>query len=582
MADSEVPESKVAWIAAVLGDESADREAREAAYAAIEAAARCTFSGSARDEAVALVVASVQPLIRSILMAPASRIEQAEWTRASQLMYEMAKLDLFAIGTAMNHKDADGTPLYLNTWSSDSNVLAEILAKEPSEWTREDAISVALNVGTWNIVIWTEGGSKLCAAVGIDDQTMFETCYHRLSPFVLTRPKPEDRYVPLALLCLDIVRSEMDTQSEAVIACAAMSIEHMAWYRPSLAKAMWDNGFLDVFHCTLQRFNPIERIGKQNLIPSAILSAFKDVTEQSQLAGVDVIPVLLEKGAIDLAISTLAAYQMLGNPEDASVCGVWWGALFTLEILLASPAASKPIVAKLRSAGVDTVRYLLDNPLEQLFGLGTGITATRIAAEVWGRDDDGGGLMFRQRDIDMLVEVTGHRDPTLAIFSRLTVGYGRPMLNLIVSDITKRLLLQVDGFVAVLVDSLFVLDPEHPRRAQADFDAVAPAVQRDFSEAIAQLAAYPPGREALLRDTSVVEALQKVATEGWTDEARQFAESALAALSDRQPAVGHVQHAGSDQKHIMLSYQWDVQALARRIVNELKDRGYRTWFGTRS
>ena len=53
---------------------------------------------------------------------------------------------------------------------------------------------------------------------------------------------------------------------------------------------------------------------------------------------------------------------------------------------------------------------------------------------------------------------------------------------------------------------------------------------QDFAEAIAQLAMFPPGREALLQDPTVVEALQQVAAQGWTDEARMHAESALTAL----------------------------------------------------
>lgn len=95
---------------------------------------------------------------------------------------------------------------------------------------------------------------------------------------------------------------------------------------------------------------------------------------------------LLEKGALDTAISTLSAYQMLGKPEEASICAVWWGALFTLLILLGSPQSGPMVAAKLRSAGVDSFRYILDNPLVQAAGAGmvTTQTATRIAALVWG------------------------------------------------------------------------------------------------------------------------------------------------------------------------------------------------------
>lgn len=103
---------------------------------------------------------------------------------------------------------------------------------------------------------------------------------------------------------------------------------------------------------------------------------------------------------------------------------------------------------------------------------------------------------------------------------------------------------------------------------------------QDFAEAIAQLAMYPRGREALLHDPTVAEALQQVVAAGWTDEARLSAESALLAMSDRQPE-DH-EHRDEAQLHVMLSYQWDVQEVVKHIVNELQARGYRTWFGASS
>ena len=119
---------------------------------------------------------------------------------------------------------------------------------------------------------------------------------------------------------------------------------------------------------------------------------------------------------------------------------VQYGGLSFLEILLDSPQA-EPITAKLRSAGVDAFRFLLDNPLVLAgkFGMDTGVQvscmflshgshsylislshlslislrslslfvqqATKIAAFVWGRMDDttGGGLTFKQQDIDNVV-----------------------------------------------------------------------------------------------------------------------------------------------------------------------------------
>ena len=110
---------------------------------------------------------------------------------------------------------------------------------------------------------------------------------------------------------------------------------------------------------------------------------------------------------------------------------------------------------------------------------------------------------------------------------------------------------------------------------------------------------FPPGREALVRDPAVAEALQQVVVEGWTDEARLSAESALLAMSDRQPEAGGHEHHSS-LSHVMLSCkytrkplvisncpdrsavaadQWSHQQVVKRIVSELQVRGYRTWFG---
>jgi hypothetical protein len=53
---------------------------------------------------------------------------------------------------------------------------------------------------------------------------------------------------------------------------------------------------------------------------------------------------------------------MLANPEAAHGAVVQWFALYFLDVVLRSPHA-QPVVAKLRSAGVDSFRYLLDHPL---------------------------------------------------------------------------------------------------------------------------------------------------------------------------------------------------------------------------
>jgi hypothetical protein len=76
-----------------------------------------------------------------------------------------------------------------------------------------------------------------------------------------------------------------------------------------------------------------------------------------------------------------------------------------------------------------------------LFRLRLGHTCTRELTEafvtdpvsqVWGADDDGGGLAFKQRDIDKVVEVAHHRGNAAQLFP-LTAASGRPIRNLCIS-----------------------------------------------------------------------------------------------------------------------------------------------------
>ena len=135
--------------------------------------------------------------------------------------------------------------------------------------------------------------------------------------------------------------------------------------------------------------------------------------------------------------------------------------------------------------------------------------------------------------------------------------------------------------------------------------------QQHHCEALAQLAVHEGSREALLRDGSVVPALETVAGSGLTQECRELAAAALSALSEKKLVM-----AVEGQKHIMLSCelvgaalhsttctqmsaaylihsctslmhsygyvayadQWDGQATIQRLNEWLIARGYVTWF----
>ena len=154
----------------------------------------------------------------------------------------------------------------------------------------------------------------------------------------------------------------------------------------------------------------------------------------------DVVQPLLDAGAIDIAISALTAYHMLGNPMQASCCALTYGALNMLEVLLKSVQA-KPIADKLRASGQASFRYLLDHPRFNIKAicLETGVQAAKAAALVWGRDDDGGGLAFRQEDIDKVMQMADHRGYFASIYA-MRADHGHAILALCVSDINKHVM----------------------------------------------------------------------------------------------------------------------------------------------
>jgi hypothetical protein len=94
------------------------------------------------------------------------------------------------------------------------------------------------------------------------------------------------------------------------------------------------------------------------------------------------------------------------------------------------------------------------------------------------------------------------------------------------------------------MDALLI-DPDHPRQTLPD-EAKA-WCQQTHTECLLQIAVFPQGREVLCQDPAVRDALRVVAERGLTEDAQNYAESALLALSDTELQVTE------GQKHVMLS-----------------------------
>jgi hypothetical protein len=105
------------------------------------------------------------------------------------------------------------------------------------------------------------------------------------------------------------------------------------------------------------------------------------------------------------------------------------------------------------------------------------------------------------------------------------------VLELVISDANKTLLLANPIFIPYLISGLFI-DLNHPR---ADLkDEIKVWNQQTHAECFAQLALFPAGREALLANPAVSEALVEVSERGMSEEACEYAAAALQGLSGEE------------------------------------------------
>ena len=173
---------------------------------------------------------------------------------------------------------------------------------------------------------------------------------------------------------------------------------------------------------------------------------------------------------------------------------------------------------------------------------------------------------------------------SLRLYFALIPHWLKPILELCKSDANKTLLVQSPSLLPLLLTALF-LEADHPRKEDAD-QALQAAIQTDAADCFLQIAVFGPGRELLSADGGAMGALHALAEEGHaalTPEAKLSAAGAVLAIEGRthepqQPEMMAAQHGGASGRHVMVSYQWEVQVTIERLVRSLQARGYLVWF----
>ena len=103
---------------------------------------------------------------------------------------------------------------------------------------------------------------------------------------------PGGKFIPLARLALDMIRGgELDGQPEPLITGAFYILAWTMLAVPPVATDQLEAGLLDVAMAWLERYDPMERIGRTLHIPATIFHVVGDCL--SSVAGDDIVQPLL-------------------------------------------------------------------------------------------------------------------------------------------------------------------------------------------------------------------------------------------------------------------------------------------------
>ena len=143
--------------ARIIAGFQGDKAQREAAYVQLEALARGDSSGigsasasgggGEREALVDVAAECIGPLMETVFAADVSVVDAAEFRRAQLVLCELCLLDPLRLLAEYLRDLRIGL-----SWGTPGNAWAAVFDKEPSELTREDALTVAAPCTTLSIV----------------------------------------------------------------------------------------------------------------------------------------------------------------------------------------------------------------------------------------------------------------------------------------------------------------------------------------------------------------------------------------------------------------------------------------------
>lgn len=513
--------------------------------------------------------ACVEPLV-ALLRADASRVDGVEAQRVYMVLCGLMLLDPVAIVSEWVQRDFVSA-----TWTTTtSTALAKVLAKDGEELARDDVLLWGCD---WlpHLVYWGKGFSEITASAQADEMSVLHG-YMTHCPLYPAHCD-DKKSVQRIRLALDAIRDPQglsDLQLAGIAFAVTLAMQQRSH---EVVAAVVDAGTFEVGASVLGRISPVEAVTwctPSGLLAASLWSWFANIAQTADsITSSSLVRLIVDHGLAEIAVSTLQAYELRGSRcvHEASPM-LLAGILGLFTALDLSEQVAAPIVARFRGIPF-TWTFLLEHPLDHMKAIGvtTATSCAMLCSGIFGKDE-GGGYTF---SFEMV-------DGTLKLFNELLVGtmsiylpvlpphWLVPVLHLCISDENKRLLMESPTLVPLLLSALF-LEDDHARKDSAE--SMKAPIQAHAAECFLHLAVYEPAREVLKTDPAVIEALRLLEGRALTQEARKAAYSAATAIE----GITHAAEPTAEGSHIMMSYNWGVQEMIKRVVGSLRQRQYAVW-----
>eukprot|EP01050_Picozoa_sp_SAG11_P006205 SAG11_NODE_473_length_9186_cov_2.540332_3_plen_1067_part_00 len=299
--------------------------------------------------------------------------------------------------------------------------------------------------------------------------------------------------------------------------------------------------------------------------------SFMKLLPVSQMKSLEVwVPMLTD--AIKMAKMNQVARLSSGDTMSLLTC------YFPYQVIECAAKDETQHVTLLNAGVVDALEYACANDFVAM-GMSNAAYAAGAVTELVGRNEEGKTLS-RETVFAVLSRAGAWLDeqhwisqgPPAKALSHLSPR----VLTMAISDANKRIMLEFDGIVEMLVKYMLI---GSPRRGEKGGDAM----QEAAAKLILTLALFEPMAKMMCAEGSgVVEGLRGVVADGSaTKDAVRSAKQALFELETKRQQTGTVVPAGSRGavagKHVMVSYCWAQQPMIKRIHGALVERGYAVW-----